>query len=101
MLLHGADAELIELAMAAVADELVHEIRGEGLHLLRRLLQGQLARAVDRIVLIGFERVDRMAHQVDDARRVLAQRSESTRLNSSHGYISYAVFCLKKKKIKI
>src|SRR5256884_2682387 len=31
-----------------------------------------------------------------------AQREErdrkSTRLNSSHGYISYAVFCLKKKK---
>jgi len=23
---------------------------------------------------------------------------KSTRLNSSHGYISYAVFCLKKKK---
>src|SRR2546422_6565751 len=26
---------------------------------------------------------------------------KSTRLNSSHGYISYAVFCLKKKKQKI
>src|SRR5687768_17930893 len=25
---------------------------------------------------------------------------KSTRLNSSHGYISYAVFCLKKKKNK-
>src|SRR2546422_5788463 len=25
------------------------------------------------------------------------QRSEEHRLNSSHGYISYAVFCLKKK----
>src|SRR2546429_6447347 len=25
---------------------------------------------------------------------------KSTRLNSSHGYISYAVFCLKKKKQK-
>src|SRR2546422_4333487 len=25
---------------------------------------------------------------------------KSTRLNSSHGYISYAVFCLKKKKVK-
>ena len=25
---------------------------------------------------------------------------KSTRLNSSHGYISYAVFCLKKKNIK-
>src|SRR5687768_17928979 len=27
-----------------------------------------------------------------------AQDRKSTRLNSSHGYISYAVFCLKKKK---
>src|SRR2546429_3394820 len=26
---------------------------------------------------------------------------KSTRLNSSHGYISYAVFCLKKKKSPI
>src|SRR2546422_5504074 len=26
---------------------------------------------------------------------------KSTRLNSSHGYISYAVFCLKKKKTYI
>src|SRR5207245_10985748 len=26
---------------------------------------------------------------------------KSTRLNSSHGSISYAVFCLKKKKIKV
>jgi len=26
---------------------------------------------------------------------------KSTRLNSSHGYISYAVFCLKKKKVLI
>src|SRR2546429_4859503 len=25
---------------------------------------------------------------------------KSTRLNSSHGYISYAVFCLKKKKVR-
>src|SRR2546422_2627091 len=30
--------------------------------------------------------------RVDDKDR------KSTRLNSSHGYISYAVFCLKKKK---
>src|SRR3990172_4601833 len=29
--------------------------------------------------------------------RLLRDR-KSTRLNSSHGYISYAVFCLKKKK---
>src|SRR5687768_18573904 len=28
----------------------------------------------------------------------LRRDRKSTRLNSSHGYISYAVFCLKKKK---
>src|SRR2546422_3228839 len=28
---------------------------------------------------------------------VIAEDRKSTRLNSSHGYISYAVFCLKKK----
>src|SRR2546429_6240849 len=30
--------------------------------------------------------------------RRCARDRKSTRLNSSHGYISYAVFCLKKKK---
>src|SRR2546422_4326493 len=34
-----------------------------------------------------------------EAARAGADR-KSTRLNSSHGYISYAVFCLKKKKRK-
>src|SRR2546422_2265280 len=29
-----------------------------------------------------------------------ARDRKSTRLNSSHGYISYAVFCFKKKKIQ-
>src|SRR2546422_7026628 len=31
-------------------------------------------------------------------RRRTSSDRKSTRLNSSHGYISYAVFCLKKKK---
>src|SRR2546429_2496121 len=29
--------------------------------------------------------------------RITSRDRKSTRLNSSHGYISYAVFCLKKK----
>src|SRR2546422_4303709 len=33
-----------------------------------------------------------------DAREAAELDRKSTRLNSSHGYISYAVFCLKKKK---
>src|SRR5687768_17717526 len=34
-----------------------------------------------------------------EQRRQRDEDRKSTRLNSSHGYISYAVFCLKKKKI--
>ena len=34
----------------------------------------------------------------DDDVLLAAVDRKSTRLNSSHGYISYAVFCLKKKK---
>src|SRR5256884_6517465 len=38
-------------------------------------------------------------HRVKDNQVGPIQRDrKSTRLNSSHGYISYAVFCLKKKK---
>src|SRR5687768_18352947 len=38
---------------------------------------------------------DGIAHHAEDAGG--GQDRKSTRLNSSHGYISYAVFCLKKK----
>src|SRR2546429_7091301 len=47
---------------------------------------------------------DRLQHAVGeraDVQVATARRDrKSTRLNSSHGYISYAVFCLKKKKKK-
>src|SRR2546429_9169995 len=41
-------------------------------------------------------------HARNSSRRAPGGREDrkSTRLNSSHGYISYAVFCLKKKKKK-
>src|SRR5687768_18441153 len=35
--------------------------------------------------------------EVENVLKIYRDR-KSTRLNSSHGYISYAVFCLKKKK---
>src|SRR2546422_7593794 len=41
-------------------------------------------------VAIRAEAVSMLAYSAIDRK--------STRLNSSHGYISYAVFCLKKKK---
>src|SRR2546422_1266097 len=36
-------------------------------------------------------------HREDRDGRIAEGDRKSTRLNSSHGYISYAVFCLKKK----
>src|SRR5687768_17973463 len=36
----------------------------------------------------------------EETPRIVGEDRKSTRLNSSHGYISYAVFCLKKKKKK-
>src|SRR5947209_10650254 len=38
--------------------------------------------------------------QINEGRQSVARDRKSTRLNSSHANISYAVFCLKKKKIK-
>src|SRR5687768_18047840 len=36
--------------------------------------------------------------RLTDRAALITGDRKSTRLNSSHGYISYAVFCLKKKK---
>src|SRR2546422_2993424 len=46
-----------------------------------------------------FDRMNGVgAHEVHPVEETFAGDRKSTRLNSSHGYISYAVFCLKKKK---
>src|SRR2546429_164468 len=53
--------------------------------------------------LITFEDYLRLRDTMQTAKAVAAiddRDRKSTRLNSSHGYISYAVFCLKKKKHK-
>src|SRR5687768_18512809 len=47
----------------------------------------------------GATVADDVTTAAGDATRAGIDR-KSTRLNSSHGYISYAVFCLKKKKKK-
>src|SRR2546422_10878858 len=69
--------------------------------LFRSLLDRRIARALPP----GGRGGDRRRHQAARVRFLCARLSlrrrrdrKSTRLNSSHGYISYAVFCLKKKK---
>src|SRR2546422_1104574 len=48
----------------------------------------------------GVSRAEALLHRRTRRARADARDRKSTRLNSSHGYISYAVFCLKKKKKK-
>src|SRR2546429_4786026 len=51
---------------------------------------------IERVLIVDRLPVDRDDQIADLQAR--ARDRKSTRLNSSHGYISYAVFCLKKKK---
>src|SRR2546429_7176469 len=46
----------------------------------------------------GLDGLVHQQHEAADEVDGQVQDRKSTRLNSSHGYISYAVFCLKKKK---
>src|SRR5205809_5766850 len=48
--------------------------------------------------VVGHEIAHRHVTAGDGAGDDQGADRKSTRLNSSHGYISYAVFCLKKKK---
>src|SRR5688572_32659629 len=58
----------------------------KGLEAARLILAHQLAKA--KIICHGFA----------GSRSIVSEDRKSTRLNSSHSQISYAVFCLKKKK---
>src|SRR2546422_2193953 len=77
-----------------------------------------MIRRPPRSTLFPYTTLFRSVHHLDPLERQDTRRREelrvdgdaafvvelrdrkSTRLNSSHGYISYAVFCLKKKKKK-
>src|SRR5687768_17944991 len=42
---------------------------------------------------------DQLRRDIEEEAALNVSDRKSTRLNSSHGYISYAVFCLKKKRM--
>src|SRR2546429_4654103 len=58
-----------------------------------RWMSDPSATPVDRAALDAVKKAGMQPVEVE------IQDRKSTRLNSSHGYISYAVFCLKKKNI--
>src|SRR2546429_1713936 len=65
-------------------------VKGVGIAELTGLSVTRALETVKKWKLAGRE--EQIGKRVSDRK--------STRLNSSHGYISYAVFCLKKKKKK-
>src|SRR3712207_7817565 len=57
---------------------------------------------VDAVARAGATAIVQPGGSVRDAETIAAAEDrKSTRLNSSHANISYAVFCLKKKKVYI
>src|SRR3712207_8875586 len=73
------------LFRSAARERVLHAVLQHRLHALRVELHPALA-------------PDTARHSPPQCRHELAQDRKSTRLNSSHANISYAVFCLKKKK---
>src|SRR2546422_7068582 len=74
---------------------------------LRRLVRRQIHAGINFLVPCGTTGENPTLTRAEHLRVVEITQEEakgkipdrkSTRLNSSHGYISYAVFCLKKKK---
>src|SRR5690625_1998243 len=75
------------------------EVLGLAQHIIKLdslLLDGLFTHAGQSYTAISEGMLDDIAHQEADA--IISRDRKSTRLNSSHVAISYAVFCLKKKK---
>src|SRR2546422_4688112 len=92
--LNQVSRDLTAAAMAGMLDPMIGR-EAE----LERTMQILSRRSKNNPVLIGHAGVGKTAIAEGLALRIIqGQDRKSTRLNSSHGYISYAVFCLKKKK---
>src|SRR5438445_12036827 len=96
---HAAAESCIHVPMLETTSA-IHSARNSGrrngLHAEGAVILANLPKRADPSTLDAA--VEHWLH-VDDRRGV--QDRKSTRLNSSHANISYAVFCLKKKKHKI
>src|SRR5438034_7980014 len=87
----------------SVNDEVVHGIPGERVLQPGDLVKLDLTAEKDGYHTDSGVSVERLPERAFGATRQfmrLALDRKSTRLNSSHTVISYAVFCLKKKKNK-
>src|SRR5687768_18339766 len=89
--LFGLDISSSSVKMLELVDA------GKGGYRVERYAIEPLAR--DSVVDGNINNLEAVGDAVKRAYQRLDRKS--TRLNSSHGYISYAVFCLKKKKNRL
>src|SRR3712207_8916772 len=77
-------------------------VRRGGTAAIQKWIDGEMAYKRAVVVLIGRETAGRpwVKYEIEKAWSIKKDR-KSTRLNSSHANISYAVFCLKKKIVWI
>src|SRR3989449_4659627 len=121
LVLEGARSQGIEMAVIALREEASSDLE-KAARRLHWVSLGELSKAIDLLHQEGVTQAV-MAGQVKHSKIFSSIRPDwrlakllfslpkkntdalidrkSTRLNSSHGYISYAVFCLKKKKKKL
>src|SRR3989449_7880621 len=90
--------EIRKVGAAASAEVVIVEVGGtvgdiEGLPFLEAIRQFRRTVGPENVMYVHVSLVPYLPELPDGDRK-------STRLNSSHGYISYAVFCLKKKKAR-
>src|SRR5206468_7869618 len=87
------------------------DYNGSACELLRHLrtIEAELGRPADHprnqsrtidldLLYFGEEQIDTPELRLPHPRSIVREDRKSTRLNSSHDQISYAVFCLKKKR---
>src|SRR5438105_12191415 len=72
--------------------------RSENHHVIGKLLDPGLIEE-KQIAGFGFPHITAHKNRIEVLEGAAETDRKSTRLNSSHEWISYAVFCLKKKKI--
>src|SRR2546429_5430237 len=92
-------------AIARLTEVVLYDTLVNYLVSMARTVEGVMNRALDSIVSLENPRTSALPSEVfllepriNEMEIVIDEQDrKSTRLNSSHGYISYAVFCLKKK----
>src|SRR2546422_6679894 len=92
-----ATTEIYTLSLHDALPIYLHRIQGRSLQKLiarnpeaKPVVQSAVLSDPADLAIVPFSHIERQW--------ILVLDRKSTRLNSSHGYISYAVFCLKKKK---